>query len=106
LHARAAFHGRDSELIRVSVISPIPISDLEMFGRKFEFTENLMADGYYLPIKYLPVSVTAFLKGDRIAAQQFFTNYRRVVDEAIPELENYMGIDVVDEEDLQSFMGR
>lgn len=104
LHARAVFHARDSELVRISVISPVKITDLEIYGKKFEFVKNLMADGFHLPIKYIPISVTAFLKANGMAVRQFLRNHRKIVDEAIPELESYLGTGLVDDDALEEFI--
>ncbi|ADB57679.1 hypothetical protein [Archaeoglobus profundus] len=104
LYARAVFHARDSELVRISIISPVKIVDLEIFGKEFEFAENIIADGFHLPIKYIPISVTAFLKGNEMAIRHFLHNHRKIVDEAIPELENYLGTGLVDDEVLENFV--
>ncbi len=104
LHSRAIFSAREAELVRISVISPVKITDLEIFGKKFEFVENFMADGFHIPIKYIPISTTAFLKGNEFAIRQFLRNHRKIVDEAIPELEGYLGMGLIDDEALESFI--
>lgn len=103
LYARAVFHTRDSDLVRISVISPVKITDLEIINREFKFAKNPMADGFELPVGYIPISVTTFLRGNDITIWQFLRNHRKLIEEAIPELENYLGMGLVDDA-LESFI--
>ena len=104
-HSRAVFQSRYAGITRFSVISPIPIADLETFGKKFQFAENVMADGYQLPIRHLPIAVTAFMKGNEQAIQEFLRTQRKLAPpEVIYELESYMDAEFVDEEMLEGFI--
>jgi|GEM_PF-2978218 hypothetical protein len=103
LHSRAVFSSRFAERVRISVISPIQILDLGMTDRKFEFTHNVMAEGFQLPLNFIPIMATAFLKGNGLAVQRFLQNYRRFALEAQPELKEYLGTKIA-AQNLENFL--
>ncbi|MBO8183802.1 MAG: hypothetical protein H0Z28_13610 [Archaeoglobus sp.] len=92
-HSRAVFSSRFAERVRISVISPIKILDLGMADKKFEFTHNVMAEGFQLPLNFIPMMATAFLKGNGLAVQRFLQNYRRFALDAEPVLREYLETD-------------
>ena len=103
-HARAVFGARYADSVRISIISPVSVADLGLTDKKFESTKNVMAECFELPIPFIPISATAFLRGNGLTKGNFLQNHRKFAIQAIPELQSYLNTEIADNIDLESFL--